>query len=459
MALKELTLPAYGWKPRQYQLPLWNYLQKGGKRAVVAWHRRAGKDEMALQFLAQHAFLHPGSYFYMFPQTSHARNALWNAINPHTKRRRIFEIFPEEICAKVRESDMVIELISPTGTGTGAIIQFLGSDNYDRIVGASAKGVVFSEYALADPRSWDLISPMLVESDGFAIFISTPRGKNHFYDLHTMAQGNPGWFSQVLSAEDTTVFTREQLDGEKANLINGRGEDIGLAIYNQEYLCSFSAASIGACYASTLERWASTNQTKVPWNPMYPVYTGWDIGFGDATAIWFAQVINKEIHLIDHYENSGNGIDHYAKYLKDKPYTYEVAILPHDAAHGNVRTEGGKSFEELMKNFGFKTHVIGRRNDISAVLQQVRLELPNCYFDTTKCKFGLDALKHYAFKWDPTRKILSELPVHDWSSHSSDAFSHLIIGLGILIKPTVIQKKRDRHRNTRYEYGTSVWSM
>ena len=161
------------WRPRDYQRRLWDYLETGGKRAVAVWHRRAGKDEVCLHWAACAAMQRVGNYWHMLPEASQARKAIWDAINPHTGRRRIDEAFPPSIRVGQRDDDMRIKLAS------GSVWQVVGSDNFNSLVGSPPTGLVFSEYSLTNPAAWDYLRPILAENGGWCVFMMTPRGRNH----------------------------------------------------------------------------------------------------------------------------------------------------------------------------------------------------------------------------------------------------------------------------------------
>jgi hypothetical protein len=168
-----IRLPHNNWRPRPYQQDLWKYLEKNGKRAVAIWHRRAGKDEVCLHWSAVAAHTRVGVYWHMLPEANQARKAVWDAVNPHSGLRRINEAFPRELRESTRETDMAIRFKS------GSLWQLVGSDNYNSLVGSPPVGVVFSEFALADPSAWGYLRPILAENNGWALFITTPRGRNH----------------------------------------------------------------------------------------------------------------------------------------------------------------------------------------------------------------------------------------------------------------------------------------
>jgi phage terminase large subunit len=180
-------------------MPVWRYLEHGGKRAVECWHRRAGKDEVALHWTAVDAVRNPGNYWHMLPEYSHGRRALWDAVNPHTGKKRIDEAFPPEIRTRTNQQEMKIELVS------GSVWHIVGSDNFDGLVGSPPRGVVFSEWSLADPRAWGFIEPILEENGGWAIFPYTPRGNNHGKTMYDHAVKHDDWFAEFLRRNNLTT--------------------------------------------------------------------------------------------------------------------------------------------------------------------------------------------------------------------------------------------------------------
>src|SRR5690606_2367086 len=142
------------------------------------------------------------------PEAAQGRKAIWDAVNPHTGRRRIEEAFPREIRARRFNSEMKLELTN------GSTWQVAGSDNYDSLMGASPAGVVFSEWSLAKPDAWNFIRPILAESGGWALFLWTPRGRNHATRAFESRRQDPHWFTLRSPATDTDVFSPEQLASE-----------------------------------------------------------------------------------------------------------------------------------------------------------------------------------------------------------------------------------------------------
>ena len=205
--MTETEVPHNGWLPRHHQVRLWCYLEDGGKRAMAVWHRRAGKDEVCLHWAATQCVIRPANFVHCLPEYEQGRKAIWNAVNPHSGRRRIDEAFPHSMRESTNDQGMTIRM------HTGATWSVIGSDRYDTsLVGTSVAGIVFSEFALANPSAWAYARPTVEENDGWAIFITTPRGRNHAHEMFKHAQHAPGWFCELLTAEDTGALTREQLD-------------------------------------------------------------------------------------------------------------------------------------------------------------------------------------------------------------------------------------------------------
>lgn len=409
-----LSLP-YRWSRRPYQRRLWRYLENGGKRAVAVWHRRAGKDSVAINFAAVAAQRRVANYWHMLPTAAQGRKVVWEAIG-RDGQRFIDQAFPPVIRSGKNDVDMLIRLRN------GASWQVVGSDNFDRLVGANPAGVVFSEWALADPRAWDYLRPILAENDGWALFIYTPRGRNHGATLFDMAQRTPGWFAQRLTVDETAAIAAETIEAERCS---GMAEEL----IQQEYYCSFQAAVVGAYYGSIIEDAERQGRVgRVPWTRDLPVTTAWDLGIGDSTAIWFAQLSGNEIRLIDYYEASGEGFDHYASVLAQKPYAFAETLLPHDVRQRELAN--GRTRLETMQRLGLAARPrIVPGVSIDDGINAARVILPRCWFDADACMRGLEALRQYRRSWNEDTQIFSDRPLHDWTSHAADAFRYLAVGL------------------------------
>ena len=401
------------WKPRPHQREAWGFLEKGGKRAIEIWHRRSGKDEICLAWACVAAHQEVGNYWHMLPEASQARKAIWDAIDPHRGLKRIDTAFPKILRKNTRNSDMLIEFKN------GSTWQVVGSDNYDSLVGSTPKGIVFSEWALADPQSWAYLKPILEENKGWALFITTSRGPNHAKRMYEAATRNDDWHASVLTAKDTGLVDEIELQRIKNDYRQDFGSVVGDAMFEQEYMCSFEAAILGAVYGEEMRKAREGGRIGVvPYDPSHGVETWWDLGYRDPCSIWFVQRVGGKLHAIDYYENNLAGLDHYAKVLQDKPYVYSRHLVPHDAAKGEIGT--GESLVSQAQKLGLRMEVQAQQ-PLVAGINQTRGMINRMWFDSEKCERGIDGLIQYRYEWNDTRHTLSPKPLHDWASHPADA--------------------------------------
>ena len=419
----DVRLPAHGWTPRPHQLKLWKYLQAGGTRAVAVWHRRAGKDEICLHHAATSAFRRIGNYWHCLPEFKQGHKAIWAAVNPHTGKRRIDEAFPPELRANTLDNEMFIRFKN------GSTWQVIGSDRYDATVGAGVVGITYSEWALSNPSAWAYHRPMLEENNGWAAFISTPRGRNHLFALLNHARQADNWFAELLTAVDTSALTAEQLGDALGEYTALYGTDMGRAAYEQEYMCSFTAAILGAYYA--LEMADVRNEGRVleieP-DLERPVHRAWDLGVRDDTAIWWYQARGGQLLILDVMAGSGVGVEHFRdeifKRHQERGWIHGSDYVPHDA---KIKEWGsGRTRVETMQSLGLSPILVplaGLEDGINAV----RRTLPLCVF-SPRCEPGIAALEQYQREWDDDKKAFRLNPLHNWTSHYSDAFRYLAQG-------------------------------
>ena len=433
--MPNITLP-YNWEPRNYQLPLWTYLEGGGKRAVAVWHRRAGKDAVALNWTVPSAIRRPGLYWHLLPTYNQGRKIVWDGM---TKEGKPFlSAWPKELIKSVNNTDMKLETVN------GSMWQVIGTDYVDRLVGANPVGCVFSEYSLQDPRAWDLIRPILLENNGWALFIYTPRGKNHGYKMFQLAQQNsPKWFSEILTVNDTQVVSASDIDDERKA---GMSEEL----IQQEFYCSFEAGTAGSYYLQQIMQAKRDHRIiNLPIHTDLPVNTYWDLGMDDSMSIIFTQDVGREIHCIDYIEESGEGLPFYAKKLSDKPYIYGKHYAPHDI---KVREIGsGRSRLKTAEKLGIKFEIVKKIQYKEDGIEACRNIFPHCYFDIKRCARLIDSLENFKKEFDDRRKVFLSTPVHDWAIHGADAFqtlalghqfSNMRIGNNVLYHPTFRNRSR-----------------
>ena len=416
-----MKLPEH-WRLRPYQEAAWAAWQSGIRRSLLVWHRRAGKDEIALYRTAVAAHRRIANYWHCLPMYEQGRKAVWEAVNPHTGRRRIDEAFPPELRARTDSQSMLIEL------KCGSTWRVVGSDNVNALVGAPPAGIVFSEWALSDPAAWAYLAPILAENGGWADFVTTPRGRNHVKAMLDMARADPAWFAQVLTVKDTGVIPLDAVEAHRREVRATHGQEAGDALIEQEYWCSFDAPVVGAYWGRLVqEAEAQGRLGSIDPDPRLPVHTAWDLGVGDSTAIWCFQATPSGPAVVDFLEASGYAADHYAAWLDERGY-HGTDWVPQDARvrEWTSAGEGGraKTRVQTLIELGRRPRLVPAHK-VDDGINAARRLLPRCRFDAARCERGLDALRQYRAHWDEDARRLGDRPCHDWTSHAADAFRYL----------------------------------
>ncbi len=376
--------------------------------AVMVAHRRAGKTVACVMDLIDAALRRTkqdARFAYVAPTYTQAKDVAWLYLKRFTA--------PLPGCEQ-RESDLIVNLPN------GARVRLYGADNYDRLRGLYFDGIVLDEYGDMDPRAWpEVVRPALSDRQGWAVFIGTPKGRNHFAEVWDGAAGEDGWFRSMLRASETGLIEADELADARKAMTDDQ--------YDQEYECSFTAAVVGAYYARDLNAAdADKRITRVVWDPRLPVHTAWDLGFRDHTVVWMFQKAGGEVRLIDYYEDSTKPLGDYVNALRTRPYTWGTHILPHDAAQTEYIS--GTTRLATLQGHGLVCHLLPRTNPAERI-NAARLLLPRCVFDAEKCRRGLEALRNYRREWNDKLKVFAQNPLHDWSSHAADAFGHLAEGV------------------------------
>jgi hypothetical protein len=439
--LPDITLPFNHWLPRSHQMRLWQHLQAGGDRAMAVWHRRAGKDEICLHHAAVSMMKRPGNYWHCLPEFLQARKAIWTAINANTGKRRIDEAFPDLLRENISDNEMFIRFKN------GSTWQLIGSDRYDATTGAGVAGITYSEWALANPSAWAYHRPMLVENKGWACFITTPRGHNHAKALFDHASVSPQWFCELLTAKDTGALSSDELEEALTEYQALYGEDVGTAQFQQEYMCSWNAAILGAFYAMEMAAVRSEERILEIEAIDAPVHVSWDLGIRDDTALWFWQTVGSQVFLLDCYAASGVGVDHFAEQIeaRERQYGWKhgTDYVPHDAKIKEWGT--GRTRVETMLRLGLRPDLVPL-STIADGINAVRRLLPLCVFHP-RCQEGIEAMEQYRREWDDDKKAFRASAVHDWTSHFADAFRYLAQAWkGPARKPVFVVPRQDGWR-------------
>jgi phage terminase large subunit len=380
--------------------------------ACIVAHRRFGKTVGCINDLQRGALTctrERPRFAYIAPYLKQAKTVAWDYL---------LHFSAPIPGVKVNHSELKVDYPN------GGQVRLYGADNADGMRGIYLDGVVMDEPADMDPRVWpEIIRPALSDRQGWAAFIGTPKGRNAFHEIAEKAKASADWFHMELKASQTGVLPKHELDAARLDMTPDQ--------YAQEYECSFDAAIQGAYYAKLLNE-GQKRISRVPHDPALKVTTAWDLGIGDSTAIWFCQRLGQEVRIIDHYEASGEALPHYAKHLQSLPYIYDEHLLPHDADARELGT--GKTRVETLASLGIKGRVIPAQS-VEDGINAVRMLIPRCWFDSENCKVGLEALKQYRTEFDDKRKVFRDRPLHDWTSHSADAFRILAQGLKVPAKP------------------------
>ncbi len=314
-----ITVP-FNYKPRNYQLPLLRAIDSGIKRAVVVSHRRSGKDKTCINIVAKKMLERVGTYYYVFPTFTQAKRVIWDGIDGDGNR--FLDHFPAQLIdGKPNDTEMKLRFKN------GSLFQLVGSDNVDAIMGTNPIGVVFSEYSLQDPTAWGFIRPILAENGGWAIFIGTPRGENHFYEIYELAKNSPDWFCQMIKANETNVISPEILENERAEIVRLYGND---ALYQQEYECNFTVPIAGAYYADNIMMAYSQGRVgQVSHEPRITVDTWWDLGITTGCRFGLHNQSGRKFRVIDYYENPGARVFLItSRSSQKKGYVYGKAYRP-----------------------------------------------------------------------------------------------------------------------------------
>ena len=390
------------YKPRPLQRQI--HEQLWSKRwGVLVCHRRFGKSVLSVNHLIKSALTINKTaprLAYIAPLYKQAKQIAWDYLQHFARAVPGTHFNQAELRADFPN---------------GGRVSLYGADNADALRGIYLDGVVLDEYAQISPKLFpEVLRPALSDRQGYGVFMGTPKGKGHFFELLQRANNDPEYFVGIYKASETEVLPQDELD--KARRMMSDEE------YAQEYECSFESAVVGAYYAHELARARSEGRIgDFPYDARQQVFTLWDLGVGDASAIWFAQAIGQRVNLIDYYENSGEAIAHYAKILKDKPYVYARHYWPHDG--GNRDFSGnGTTRRDTAEGLGIRPIDIVPRGDIDDGIEAGRTIFSRCYFHERAVTRGLLCLHEYRKEWDEDRGEFKLKPFHNWASNGADAF-------------------------------------
>lgn len=393
------------YKPRDAFKP---FHQRSTRWALMVAHRRAGKTVATVNDLIKATLTcqkQDGRFAYIAPQYNQAKDIAWHYV------KRFSLPVPG---VSFNESELRVDYPN------GGRIRLYGADNPDRMRGLYFDGVVLDEFgSMRESVLSEIIRPALADRQGWAVFIGTPAGKNQFYDLAKLAEESPDWFYAQIRASESGLLPDEELEASRQMMSKDE--------YDQEYECSFEASIRGSYYGDLMQSAREEGRiTAVPVDKALRVNTAWDLGISDSTAIVFYQQLGKEIWIVDYVEDSGQGLDHYARLLDSRGYFYGKHYAPHDIGVRELGT--GKSRLEVAASLGIKFEIVPMLG-VQSGIDAVRMILNRCWFDKSRTGGLVDCLANYRREYDEKRRALKNQPLHDWASHGADAFRYLAVSL------------------------------
>ena len=421
----KVTIP---YTPRKQQAFIHTELDKH-RFSVLCCHRRFGKTVMLINHLIKCCMMnknHQPRFAYIAPTYSQAKKIAWDYLKFYTKG------LPN---TKYNETELRCDFFN------GSRITLLSSENPDSIRGIYLDGVVCDEASQISRELIDeVIRPAIADRKGWMSLCSTPKGMNNiFYDMYLKAQSDEGWFLYTAKASETGLVDDDEL---KAAL-----SVMGQATYNQEFECSFIGNVKGSIYGELISKLEDEKRiARVPHDPSYPVNTAWDLGYNDSTAILFYQNVGHAINIIDSYENNNKAFPHYAQILKEKDYSYNEHLGPHDLDQTDFAT--GRTRREVAYQLGLRFKIAPKLS-IEDGIHAVKMLLPRCYIDVDNCKKFINALRHYHRKYKEKDRMYSAKPNHDWSSHFNDALRTLATGM----ERSQLKNKQQFQRDYNYEFS------
>lgn len=412
----------FDYDPRPQFIP---FHQRSQRFSCLVCHRRAGKTVACVNDLIARALYTKkknARYAYVAPFYRQAKDVAWQYLKE----------FGGGAITKIRESELRVELLN------GSWITLYGADNPDALRGLYFDGIILDEYGDCRPGLWsDVILPALTDRRGWAVFIGTPKGKNHFFEQWERSKDNPKWFSMMLKASESGIIPQDDLE-EVQNLQEESS-------YLQEFECSFEASIKGSYYGDIFNEYDIVGTA--PYDPAYKVTVVSDVGKTDSTAMWFYQNTHHSgLQIIDYYEADGKDPEHYFTVLEAKPYEYDTMWFPHDAVAKTFSTK--KSTIEQFIDWADGRWRIQKvpRLSVQHGIDATRKVLKLAFFDENKCFKGINALRHYKRRYNELLKCFADSPLHDWSSHGADAFRYL----ALVVQDELVEAEGDDPKDTAY---------
>lgn len=442
--LPQGATPGTAFHPRSYQSEVLVAFQDGVRRFMLVWHRRSGKDTLALALTQKGMLRKAGTYLHVLPTKVMARSVVWDGTDdqgiPFRNRWPKRLILPNANGPEglaINDAEMVIEFGAFPGHDPHARSRWVvtGADDPNRLAGQNPMGVVFSEYQLMEPAVWTkIVEPMLAANGGWAAFVFTPEGENHAHDLFRMAEQNRKWFTSHRTVEQTrrdaegedglpiVPLVEDPAHPQRTSVAELRRQGTPEEDIQSQYFCSFQGSIRGAVFGDLILQAEQDKRVAfLPYEVHLPVGTAWDLGRRN-TAIWFFQEVGPGIHCINYVEGEGD-LQSWAKELDRLPYRYGLHLFPWDLRTPDLIT--GTSRLDAVRRLLKGRIEVAEKGRVEDGIDATRRFFHKLQFDQTKCERGLLALRSYKYAWDDSKKCYGREPVHDWSSHAADALRTL----------------------------------
>ena len=441
---KRIQLP-HKFEPRFYQLPLILALERGIKRAVAVWHRRAGKDKVFTSIMCQRCAQRVGIHYYYLPTATMARKIIWDGIDG--TGFKFLDHFPNDFIVHVNNQEMKITFAN------GSIFQMVGTDDFDRVVGTNPVTTLFSEFSLQNPQAWTYVRPILAENGGVALFNGTPRGKNHLYYMLQNGINNPKWFAEVLTVDDTFAISQEAIQDEHSD---GMSEQM----VQQEFYCDFEVGDALSYFCEEMK--LANEQGRIgyfEYDPAFPVYTFWDLGMGnrrgsDSLCIIFCQFIDDRIKIIDDFEGEGKKIKEYIDIVNAKPYKYGAHYAPHDSDQRTLQT-GMDLISFCLVEYGFRFEHVQRTSSKQSNIFLLRSLFHRLYMHKDNAARVIECITAYHEKMDKNG-VRTGSPEHDWSSDMSDTMLLMALAVQMKLIRNILNRRSNRMQSEVEPAGSLI---
>ena len=389
------------YEPRECFIP---FHQRSSRFAAMVCHRRAGKTVACVHELIIRALYTKkkrAKYAYVGPFRQQAKEIAWEYLKNGTENIRK---------GAPRESDLRVTLPNDS------TITIYGADNPDALRGLYFDGIILDEYGDCKPTLWgEVILPTLLDRRGWAVFIGTMRGKNHFYQTLERAKKEDSWHYMCLKASESGILSEEDLREARAEMTEAQ--------FQQEMECDAEAAIQGTYYANIISKMEGDGRIgSYPVDRNEQVHVSADLGYTDSTAFWFWQLDKDGPILIDYHEADSQPLEYYFTMLSEKGYDYADIWLPHDAKATSFQT--GRSTAEQFIEQGLPCRVVPKLA-VQHGIDAGRLILPSCRIDRERCYPGIEALRAYRRQFNQKTQQYANTPLHDWSSNGADAFRYM----------------------------------